>query len=116
MSENLKNTPAEGAEQAAGAPEAVSNETTPAEQKKPVQADTGVYTHVFKKPFEYEGKTYTELTFNFERLSGRDMVSIETEMQMNNEYALAPEISRSFQGKMAAKAAGIGSDVLEAMP
>lgn len=31
-------------------------------------------------------------------------------------YALAPEISRSFQGKMAAKAAGIGSDVLEAMP
>ena len=25
--------------------------------------------------------------------------SIETEMQMNNEYALAPEISRSFQGR-----------------
>ena len=59
MSDNLKNTLAEGAEQAAGAPEAVSNETTPAEQKKPVQADTGVYTHVFKRPFEYAGKTYT---------------------------------------------------------
>ena len=71
---------------------------------------------MFKKPFEYEGKTYTELTFNFERLSGRDMVSIETEMQMNNEYCLAPEVSRSFQAKMAAKAAGIGSDVLDAMP
>ncbi len=74
------------------------------------------YTHVFKKPFEYSGTTYTELTFDFERLTGRDMVSIETEMQMNNEYALAPEFSRNFQSKMAAKAAGIGSDVLDAMP
>ena len=78
--------------------------------------DTGVYTHKFKKPFEYEGVTYTELIFNFERLTGRDMVAIETEMQMNNEYALAPEISRNFQSKMAARAAGIGSDVLDAMP
>ena len=71
---------------------------------------------MFKRPFEYAGKTYTELTFNFERMTGRDMVAIEDEMQMNNEYALAPEISRSFQAKMAAKAAGIGSDVLDAMP
>lgn len=109
MNDTEKKTTTEGAERPAGAAEAVTNEP-------PAEGNTGVYTHVFKKPFEYEGKTYTELTFNFERLSGRDMVSIETEMQMNNEYALAPEISRSFQGKMAAKAAGIGSDVLEAMP
>lgn len=56
------------------------------------------------------------MTFDFEKMTGRDMVSIETEMQMNNEYCLAPEVSRSFQAKMAAKAAGIGSDVLDAMP
>ena len=116
MSENIKNTAAESAQNAAGAAEAVTHDMTAEAVNEPVQADAVVYTHTFKKPFEYEGKTYTELTFNFERLSGRDMVSIETEMQMNNEYALAPEISRSFQGKMAAKAAGIGSDVLEAMP
>lgn len=83
---------------------------------EPVQADAGVYTHTFKKPFEYAGETYTTLTFDFEKMTGRDMVSIETEMQMNNEYCLAPEVSRSFQAKMAAKAAGIGSDVLDAMP
>ena len=116
MSENIKNAAAESAQNAAGAAEAVTHDMTAEAVNEPVQADAGIYTHTFKKPFEYEGKTYTELTFNFERLSGRDMVSIETEMQMNNEYALAPEISRSFQGKMAAKAAGIGSDVLEAMP
>lgn len=116
MNDTEKKTTTEGAKRPAGAAEAVTNEPAQEAAEKPAEGNTGVYTHVFKKPFEYEGKTYTELTFNFERLSGRDMVSIETEMQMNNEYALAPEISRSFQGKMAAKAAGIGSDVLEAMP
>lgn len=116
MNDTEKKTTTEGAERPAGAAEAVTNEPAREAAEKPAEGNTGVYTHVFKKPFEYEGKTYTELTFNFERLSGRDMVSIETEMQMNNEYALAPEISRSFQGKMAAKAAGIGNDVLEAMP
>lgn len=108
MSENIKNTAAESAQNAAGAAEAVTHDI--------VQADAGVYTHTFKKPFEYAGETYTTLTFDFEKMTGRDMVSIETEMQMNNEYCLAPEVSRSFQAKMAAKAAGIGSDVLDAMP
>lgn len=116
MSENIKNIAAEGAEQAADAAENVTPETTPKEQEKPTGANVGVYTHKFKKPFEYENKTYTELEFDFESLTGRDMVSIETEMQMNNEYALAPEISRNFQAKLAAKAAGIGGDVMDAMP
>lgn len=105
MSENIKNTAAESAQNAAGAAEAVTHDM-----------HAGVYTHTFKKPFEYAGETYTTLTFDFEKMTGRDMVSIETEMQMNNEYCLAPEVSRSFQAKMAAKAAGIGSDVLDAMP
>ena len=114
MSENIKNTAAESAQNAAEAAEAVTHDMTAEAVNEPVQADAGVYTHTFKKPFEYEGKTYTELTFK--KMTGRDMVSIETEMQMNNEYCLAPEVSRSFQAKMAAKAAGIGSDVLDAMP
>ena len=98
MNDTEKKTTTEGAERPAGATEAVTHEPAQEAAEKPAEGNTGVYTHVFKKPFEYEGKTYTELTFNFERLSGRDMVSIETEMQMNNEYALAPEISRSFAG------------------
>ena len=103
-------------ENAAGAAETVTRDMTAEAVNEPVQADAGVYTHTFKKPFEYAGETYTTLTFDFEKMTGRDMVSIETEMQMNNEYCLAPEVSRSFQAKMAAKAAGIGSDVLDAMP
>ena len=116
MNDTMKKTATEGAEQATGAAGAVAPETTQQTAEKAADGDVGRYTHVFAKPFEYSGATYTELTFDFERLTGRDMVSIETEMQMNNEYALAPEISRNFQSKMAAKAAGIGSDVLDAMP
>ena len=114
MSENIKNAAAESAQNAAA--EAVTHDMTAEAVNEPVQAGTGVYTHTFKKPFEYAGETYTTLTFDFEKMTGRDMVSIETEMQMNNEYALAPEISRNFQSKMAARAAGIGSDVMDAMP
>lgn len=80
------------------------------------EKNVGVYTHKFKRPFTYEGKTYEEMTFNFERLTGRDMIAVETEMQMNNEYALAAEISQRAQAKIAARAAGVGSDVIEAMP
>ena len=106
MSENIKNAAAESAQNAAGAAEAVTHDMTAEAVNEPVQADAGVDTHTFKKPFEYAGETYTTLTFDFEKMTGRDMVSIETEMQMNNEYCLAPEVSRSFQAKMAAKAAG----------
>lgn len=99
MSENIKNTAAESAQNAAGAAEAVTHDMTAEAVNEPVQADAGVYTHTFKKPFEYAGETYTTLTFDFEKMTGRDMVSIETEMQMNNEYCLAPEVSRSFRRK-----------------
>ena len=127
MSENIKNAAAESAQNAADAAEAVTHDMTEEAVNEPVQADAGVYTHTFKKPFEYAGETYTTLTFDFEKMTGRDMVSIETEMQMlrkihapqhlrHSGQLLAPEVSRSFQAKMAAKAAGIGSDVLDAMP
>ena len=89
MSEAIKNTATQGAEQAAGTAATSTPAVTPEATKKPTGANVGVYTHKFKTPFEYGGATYEELTFNFERLTGRDMVAIETEMQMNNEYALA---------------------------
>jgi hypothetical protein len=74
------------------------------------------YTHVFKKPFEFEGKTYDKLTFDFEGLLGSDMIAVENEMAAVGEYVLSPEISTSFLSKMAARAAGVGSDLIEHLP
>lgn len=52
MSENIKNAAAESAQNAAGAAEAVTHDMTAEVVNEPVQADAGVYTHTFKKPFE----------------------------------------------------------------
>ena len=78
--------------------------------------NTGVYVHKFKKPFEYEGTKYTTMNFYFERLTGRDMIAIENEMQGLGEYIIDPLLSRSFQSKMAGRAGNVGTDVLEALP
>lgn len=76
----------------------------------------GAYVHEFTKPFTFEDKTYTRLVFDFEKLIGDDLVAIENEMAAVGEYALSPEISTSFLYRLAAKAAGVGSDVIAHMP
>lgn len=77
---------------------------------------TGAYVHIFQKPYTYEDKTYKELVFDFEKLIGDDLVAIENEMAAVGEFALSPEISTSFLYRLAARAAGVGSDVIVNLP
>ena len=90
-----------------------------AENKENVtESDTAnkPYTHKFKTPFEYAGQKYEKMEFDFEKLIGTDMIAIEDEMAAVGQYALSPEISTAFLSKMAARAAGVGSDVIEHLP
>lgn len=107
---------AEGAENAAGTANGAGNEITLPSDKDANTGTSDTYIHTFKKPFEYEGNKYTSINFYFGKLTGSDMLKIESEMQASNEYALDPLLSRNFLSKMAGKASGIPSDVLEAMP
>ena len=93
-------------------------EKTKAEVAVVTDSDTpeGAYVHEFTKPYTFEEKTYTKLVFDFEKLIGDDLVAIENEMAAVGEYALSPEISTSFLYRLAAKAAGVGSDVIAHMP
>ena len=99
-----------------------ANEQAAEETKEAVavvtDSDTpeGAYVHEFTKPYTFEEKTYTKLVFDFEKLIGDDLVAIENEMAAVGEYALSPEISTSFLYRLAAKAAGVGSDVIAHMP
>ena len=99
-----------------------ANEQAAEETKEAVaivtDSDTpeGAYVHEFTKPYTFEDKTYTKLVFDFEKLIGDDLVAIENEMAAVGEYALSPEISTSFLYRLAAKAAGVGSDVIAHMP
>ena len=100
--------------------EEVKNITGTQEQAEVVtESDTnkeGAYTHVLSKPFEHCGITHKKFVFDFEKLTGDDMVAIENEMAAVGEYALSPEISTSFLARMAARAAGVGSDVILKLP
>ena len=78
----------------------------------------GVYEHVFKKPFQWEGKTYGQLTFDFEKLTGRDTLAIERELAAKNIFTVVRSLNIEFQMRVAARACTekIGTDALEAMP
>ncbi|MCL2694392.1 MAG: phage tail assembly protein [Oscillospiraceae bacterium] len=89
-------------------------DSTPEKTEK--KANPGVYEHTFREPFEYEGQKYTKTIFNFGKLTGKDYLAIENEMLDNNEFMITSESSRGFLYRLAGKAAGIGSDVLVAMP
>ena len=44
--------------------------------------DRGSYTHVFKKPFTYEGDTFDSLTFQFDAMTGGDSLEIVKELRI----------------------------------
>lgn len=77
-----------------------------------------VYIHKFAKPFTYEGKTYTEITFAWDDLTGNDYLAIESEMASLGKVVITPEFSGEFIIRMAAKACTekIGSDFFGAIP
>jgi hypothetical protein len=76
-----------------------------------------VYTHHFRRPFEYQGKTYTELTFDWDKLTGKDGLAIENEMQAIGKAVIVPTFSGEYLVRLAAKACTepIGSDAFEYM-
>lgn len=77
----------------------------------------GGYTHKFKKPFLWQGKEHTTMHFDFEDLTGGDMIAIEKELAITEGVTvITPTMSGPFLMAMSAKAAGIGYDTMMAMP
>jgi hypothetical protein len=76
------------------------------------------YTHKFSKPWTWEGKTYEELHFDFDGLTGIDCIKIERELRTKGTNVVAREFDLQYQACYAARACkeGIGSDVVCAMP
>ena len=74
-----------------------------------------VLKYKLTEPFEYEDKKYDELTLDFGKLTGNDALSIEEEMEKQNIYVVAPETSRAYQIRMAAKAGGFPHQIVGKM-
>ncbi len=84
--------------------------------EKDAKESVSFYTHIFATPFVHSEKTYEKLEFDFGKLTGGDCLDIEAEMQMLGKTLIVPEFSGEFLVRMAAKAAGVGTDMLMALP
>lgn len=78
----------------------------------------GAYVHVFRKPFTYEGKTYETLTFDFAKLTGKDALVIQDELDAQGKAILIKQMNDNYLLRVAVRACTtpIGTDVLSAAP
>lgn len=72
----------------------------------------------FGKPVSYNGKDYTELSFDFESLTGRDALNIDTDLAMAGKITLMKETNEHYLVRFAACACvePIGHDIFDDMP
>lgn len=68
------------------------------------QVDDGSYTHVFKRPFSYQGAVMEQLTFDWDALTGADYLAVEGEMLRQGKTLVTPEFTGEFLCGMAARA------------
>ena len=63
-----------------------------------------IYTKKMKTPFPYNGETYEELTFDFDKLRGKDGIDIENELLTQTEVVLYPILSPEYMTRFISKA------------
>lgn len=76
-----------------------------------------LYNHVLAKPIEYDGKIYTELSFDFDKLTGKDSLDVERELQAIGRPVVVRSLSGDYLVRMSARActAKVGHDIFEMM-
>lgn len=71
----------------------------------------------FKKPFVFEGETYTELNLEgLEELTGADLAKIDRAVRKKNADDLVPEMSLDYALALAARATGLPIEFFKALP
>ncbi len=87
--------------------------------------DITAYTHTFEKPFEFRGRTVTELTFNWGALTGEDHEAIESDMLRRGLTLVVPAATGPYLTGMAVRACTnrddngiriVDADFLRALP
>ncbi len=73
------------------------------------------FTIALKKPVTYNGKEYKELSFDFDKLTGRDGLAIEDELSRLGKAVIAPVFSGEYLVRMAARACTeqVGADIFD---
>lgn len=98
-------------------PEVVIDEKELQLAKEEAKDAEGVFVHTFKRSFSYNGRDYDSLTFDFEALTGKDTLDIESELARKGQMVVVPEFNAGYLAAMASKACteDIGVDGFEYM-
>lgn len=75
-----------------------------------------VITMTLSKTAEYENETYETIEMDFGGLTGRDIEAVEDEVSAAENIRFSPSISKRYQRYLAAKAAGVPSEMVKALP
>lgn len=80
------------------------------------EAASSIQTVTFRKPVKYAGKEYTELSFDFSKLTGQDALSIENELSNQSKNSGLPAMNSEYLIRLAARACteNVGSDIFAA--
>ena len=72
-------------------------------------------TITLSKEVEFEGKKYTELSMDYDKLTGRDIMSAEKEASVVAGRPVV-DVDKTYQAVLAAKASGVVSDMIFNLP
>lgn len=81
-------------------------------------AENNLITIKLRKPVNYNGKEYTELSFDFDKLTGADGLNIEQELRDAGQGVIvSPAFNGEYLVRMAAKACTepVNSDIFGIM-
>ncbi len=76
----------------------------------------GQQDYELMEPFEWCGVTYTALHMDFASMTGEDIEALEDELTAMGGNNADPTKSRRYQKLLAARAAGVPSDMLGKLP
>ena len=97
---------------------AVDEKELEAAREEAQKTDVAHLTVELKKPVTYNGNEYTELSFDFDALTGKDGLAIEDELNRLGKALIVPALSGEYLIRMAAKACTvkIGADIFDVLP
>lgn len=77
------------------------------------EGNLNLQTIFLRKPVKYAGKEYTELAFDFDKLTGQDSLNVERELASLGKTSMPTAINSEYLIRIAAKACteNIGSDI-----
>ena len=84
------------------------------EESKSIQEESTLITIKLRKPTQYNGKEYTELSFDFDKLTGADGLNIQAELRQEGLFSPLPAgYNEEYLIRMAARACTepIGADI-----